>query len=585
MPRLSRSADFLKDPIVLLPTGAGISDLRRRFERPLLALFALVALVLLIACANVANLQLARGTARRRELSVRLALGASRWQLARQLLIESAVLAAIGAALGLVFAAWASRALITRISTSTTRVVLDLSLDWRVLAFTGATLVAAVVIFGVAPAFHAARVAPIDALKEHGPAGSRAAAIGSRDVLGGRWSLGSGLVVGQVAVSLALVVAAGLFVGTFKRLAGASLGFDWDRVVVVTLSTPSVPAADRNALYHRLVSAAAAVPGVARAGGSLNPPLIGTINGDLVVTRPGEPVRPDAEAVSQSNFITPGWLAAYGTVIRNGRDIDDRDTMATPQVMLVNEAFARRFAAGGTPVGTAFAVTARIPPSGDFPLGSKTVVGVVGDAVYRSIREPVRPTIYFPLAQRDDPLLFSDFYIAVRPATGSPALLTRSLTAALTEINRDLTLTFRPVGRSGDRVDCAGSAGRDAVGIFRCAGAAAGRARALRRHGVCRRTPPCGNWHPHGAGRCARRCGESGAVTCVETRRRRGAGGCRDQPRDVDAHRFATLRCRAARSVDACWCRSDAGGGRRPAGWLPAYRASQVDPAEVLRES
>jgi putative ABC transport system permease protein len=582
MPRSSPSPEFMKDPIVLEPSGAGISDLRQRFERPLLAIFAVVALVLLIACANVANLQLARGAARRRELSVRLALGASRWRLARQLLIESAVLAAMGAALGLVFAVWASRALIAQISTSTTRVVLDLSLDWRVLAFTGATLAAAVVIFGIAPAFRAASIAPIDALKEHGPASARASGRG--DALGGRWNLGSTLVVGQVAVSLALVVAAGLFIRTFERLAGASLGFDAGRVLMVTLSTPSVPAAARNVLYHRLVSAAAASPGVARAGGSINPPLVGTLNGDLVVTRPGEPVRADADTVSQSNFITPGWLAAYGTAIRDGRDIDERDTMATPQVMLVNEAFVRWFAAAGTVVGTAFALTARIPPSGDFPLGSKTVVGVVGDAVYRSIREPARPTLYFPLAQRDDPLLFSDFFIAVRPASGSPHLLMRSVAAALTEVNRDVTLSFRPVA---DQVTASIAQDRLVAMLSGFFGALALLLAGLGLYGVTAyavalRRAEIGI-------RMALGAAPAGVVRMVLSRVSRvvGAGVLVGAAISLAA---STLIGSLLYGIEARDPLTLAGaaltlavvGGL--AAWLPAYRASRVDPAEVLRE-
>jgi len=569
---------------VLQPAGAGISDLRERFERPLVAIFAVVALVLLIACANVANLQLARGAARRREMSVRVALGASRWRLARQLLIESAVLATIGAALGLVFAAWASHALVAQISTSSARVALDLPLDWRVLAFTGATLVAAVVIFGIAPAFRAARVAPIDALKEHGPGAASRGAIGRSDVLGFRWSLGSSLVVGQIAVSLALVVAAGLLVRTFERLAAASLGFDRDRVLLVTLSTPSVPAPGRNALYHRLVAAAAAVPGVARAGGSINPPLVGRLNGDLVISRPGEAAAADAEAISQANFITPGWLAAYGTVVREGRDIDDRDTMATAQVILVNEAFVRRFAAGGTAVGTAFAVTARIPPSGDFALGTKTVVGVVGDAVYRSIREPARPTIYFPLAQRDDPLLFSDFFIAVRPVSGAPALLARSLTASLTEVNRELTLSFRPVA---DQVTASIAQDRLVAMLSGFFGALALLLAGLGLYGVTAyavalRRAEIGI-------RMALGARPTGVVLLVLSRVSRlvAAGVLAGAAISLSASSFIAsllygIEPRDPSTLIGAALTLAAIGGL--AAWLPAYRASRVDPAEVLRE-
>ena len=429
---------FLQEPFVLEPAGAGTSKLREQFERPLVAILVVVALVLLIACANIANLLLARGAARRHELSVRLALGASRWRLARQLLAESAVLVVIGALLGLLFASWATRLLVAQLSTSMTPIGLNLSLDWRVLAFTAVTMMVTALVFGLVPALRATRVAPMAALKEHG----RMAGEGRG--LGGGWS--GGLIVGQVALSLLLVVAAGLFVRTFERLAAAPLGVDRDRVLLITITAPTVPAADRNLFYHRLVKAAASVPGVAHAGGSLNPPIAGTLVGDIVVTEPGVVPPPDAEVVSQYTDITPGALASYGTPIRAGRDIDDRDTNTAPRVMLVNQAFVRRFFPGRNLVGVPLALTFRTGQWGDVPLGSRTVVGVTGDAVYRSIRSPMRPTIYVPMAQRgNDPILQTYFYIAVRSASGSPALLTRSVTAALTAVNRDLTLSLRPL--------------------------------------------------------------------------------------------------------------------------------------------
>ena len=282
---------FLREPFVLEPAGAGISTLRERFERPLVALMVVVALVLLIACVNIANLLLARGASRRHELSVRLALGASRWRLARQLLTESAVLAVAGTLLGLVFARWAAHLLVAQLNTSMTPVGLDLSLDWRVLAFTAATMAATGMVFGMVPALRATRVAPMDALREHGRA------QGDTGGAGEGWS--GALIVAQVALSLLLVVAAGLFVRTFERLAHAPLGLDRDRVLLATIAAPTVPPADRSVLYHRLVQAAVAVPGVANAGGSLNPPIAGTLVGDIVVTEPGVAPRADAEVVTR----------------------------------------------------------------------------------------------------------------------------------------------------------------------------------------------------------------------------------------------------------------------------------------------
>jgi putative ABC transport system permease protein len=439
----SSNGEFLKDPFTLESFGASTSALRQRFERPLLLIFVVVGLVLLIACANLANLLLARCAARRHELSVRVALGASSWQLVRQFFVESLVLSTIGTLGGVVFALWTTRALVAQLSTSTTPVVLNLFLDWRVLAFAAAAMVATTIVFGMAPAVRGARAVPINALKERMGGGEQPGSAGMTD----------GLVVAQVALSLVLIVAAGLFVRTFENLARASLGFDRDRVLSVTVNAQAVPASDRNGLYHQLVHAAEAVPGVVRAGGSINPPLVGGLVGDFVVSAPGAPPAPDAERISQNNSITPGWLAAFGTPIHAGRDIDETDTKNSAPVMVVNEAFVRRFFRTANPVGAVLAVTARLAPDGDFPVGVKTIVGVVGDAVYRSVRDRGRPTIYLPLAQWGDgnaPLPYVNFFMAVRFSTISPTSPIHSVAAALTAVKPNLTFTFRPVS---DQVD------------------------------------------------------------------------------------------------------------------------------------
>jgi putative ABC transport system permease protein len=237
---------FLKEPLMLVSAAAGSSALRLRYQRPLLTILVVVALVLLVACANIANLLLARATARRHELSVRVALGASRWRLARQLLIESLVLSSLGAGVGLLFASWSSRLLLGQLSTSVSRVSLDLSLDWRMLSFTAAVTIATALLFGTIPALRAARSAPIDAMKEHGRGAAGDAGM----------SLSSGLIAAQIALSLVLLVAAGLFIRSFERIATRQLGFDKDRVLVVTVDARRalVDPPGRTQFYQRLVN-------------------------------------------------------------------------------------------------------------------------------------------------------------------------------------------------------------------------------------------------------------------------------------------------------------------------------------------
>ncbi len=428
-------------PFALVPAALGTSRLRLRYEQPLLVTLGIVGLVLLIACGNIANLLLARAAARRHELSVRLALGATRWRLVRLLLVEALVLAGIGALAGLVFAKWASPLLVSQLSTSVTRVALDLSLDWCVLAFTIAVTFATAVLFGTAPAFTATRVVPIDALKEQGRGATGDARSG----------LASGLVVAQVALSMVLVVAAGLLVGTFERLSTFPLGFDSNRVLTVRVDATRAPInpSDRIPFYHQLVSVVAAVPGVERASGSLAPPVGDGFNLGILDPTGARPPEPEPGPVpfwnsrmTLLNQITPGWFATYGTTIRDGRDIDGRDTRGALPVALVNEAYVRKFLPNRNPLGETVTFV-ETPP--------RTIVGVVRDTVYISVRDGVRPAVYVPLAQPDDGRgSTANFNISVRSSDGLPAALVPRVAAALTGVDRDLALTFRTLQ---DRID------------------------------------------------------------------------------------------------------------------------------------
>jgi len=442
---LPQAPKFVSEPFTLVPAAVGVSSpsagtsgLRQRFARPLGTILAVVALVLLIACVNITNLLLARASARRQELSVRLALGASPWRLARPLLLESLLLASTGAIAGLALAAWGSRALVAQLATPTSRVVLDLSPDWRVVAFLIAVTALATVLFGVAPAVRAARTSPRDALAADG----RTMSGSSLGVLSHL------LVAAQVALSLVLVVAAGLFVGTFERLAAVPLGFDKDRMLVVNVDTTrsAIDPVRRLDLYQRLVTAVAGQPGVARAAGSTWTPLSGG-GATMSVTVPDG--REVAERGVVANFVTPGWFATYNIPILEGRDIEPGDRAEATPVVVVNDALARKYFPAGGAVGQRLA---GVRPGGE----DLRIVGVAGNAVFRSaavsfsstslaLRDPIPPTLYIPLAQSAAmrPPGATTVTISLRSVTGAPTTLNRTIGAALVSIDDGLTYSTR----------------------------------------------------------------------------------------------------------------------------------------------
>lgn len=562
-------ADYLKVPFALQTAEAGPSVLRQRYERPLLTVFIVVALVLLIACANIANLLLARATARRHELSVRKALGATSWHLARQLLIESLVLSLSGAIVGLFLAQWGSRVLVSQLSTDLNRVVLNLPLDWLVLGFTSAVTMITAVLFGTAPAFRATLVTPIDALKKHG-----------RDAGSASSRLSSSLIVAQVALSLVLVVAAGLFIRTFARLAQLPLGFDADRVIVVNVnaSRANVEPARRMALFQDLTRAVAAVPGVAYAGGSVVTPVSGAASLNMIEI-PGRAAVPESERVVTVHYITSGWLAAYGTRLESGRDFDARDAQDAPRVVLVNEALVRKFLPDRSPIG----VTVNVRPSGK----TKAIVGVVADTVYRSLRDPLQPILYVPLAQAQDdfPVALSGISISVRSASGSPMALTRSIATALTAIDRDLAFNFRPladqVGASlvQERVVAILAGFFGTLGLLLAGLGLYG----VTAYSVLRRRAEIGI-------RIALGADPAGVVRLVLSRVTAlvvlgviiGAGISLWVSRYVASLLYGLEPGDPITLVGSAAVLAAVGA---LAGWMPAWRASRIDPAEVLRES
>jgi putative ABC transport system permease protein len=419
------------EPFTLAPAATGASlpvrgpyGLRQSYVRPLLTILMVALLVLLIACVNIANLLLARATARRYELGVRLALGASRGRLARQLLIESLTFAVLGAIGGLAIAQWSGHALVAQLSTPVQQVALDLSFDWRVWAFTAAVALVTASIFGTVSAFRSTRIAPLDVLKMRARADSSSGA-GVR----GLATMSSSLIILQVALSLALVIAAALLVGSFARLSSVPLGFDPDRVLVVNVDTERVrtDAFGRIHLFDRILDAVRVVPGVEHAGGSIWTPVDGGM-------RMG-----DSQSRIAFNFVTPGWFAAYGTSLRAGRDFTVRDTAGSSPVVIVNDAFVRAFMPGASPVGE----TIPHPRSRNGEV-LRTVVGVVDDAVFDSQREGIQPIVYLPVAQSAGigPAGRTAISLGVRPAVGAPMQLARSVGDAVRAVDPDLSFSF-----------------------------------------------------------------------------------------------------------------------------------------------
>ena len=560
---------YLRDPFLAMPAETGFSNLRLQYERPMLVISAVVALVLLIACVNIANLLLARGLARRSEMQVRLAIGASRWRVARQLLTESLALAVAGAALGVALAPGVSRFLVGQLTTPADPVFLDTALDLRVLGFTAAVTVMTALLFGTAPAFIAARVSLMHTLKDRRLVNSQLA----RGPAG--W-----LVVGQVALTVVLVVAAGLFVRSFASLAAHDLGFEADRVLVVTIdpARAAIDPSQRRVMYERVRSAVLALPDAEHAAVSfLTPIASGGLTPPVAIDGAGARVVEDEVF---ANLLSPGWFQTYGIPLVAGRDITATDRSGAPRVAIVNETFARRYLGDGSPLGRTVVVWPQTPRS-----MTLTVVGVAADAAYFSARYPIPPSWYMPIAQFDAPgFPFSPIRLSVRPKSESPRLIQRKVEAAVATIDPRLALTFRPLTeqvhasltRERMMAQLAGSFGALAlllagIGLY-----------GLTAYGISRRRAEIGIRLALGAAPAAiltnvlgrtSRLVAAGLVAGMAVSA--WAAPFVDgliyglQPRDV----VTLLTAAAVLCVTAA-----------VAGWLPARRAVRLDPAAALRE-
>jgi predicted permease len=398
----------------LEPAAAGASDLQGDYRRSLLSLGVLVALVLLIACANVANLLTAQASARAREMALRVSIGAGRARLVQLVLVESACLALLSSALGGLFAWWAAPFVVRMINTSGKPVQLLLPADCRVLTF-GLLLTAAVILlFGLAPALRASGVKPASALK------------GGEDVHARR-RLMHGLIAAQVAFCFLILFVAGLFVATFNRLSNRPMGFSADRIMVlnVVLTRPQ-----QAAVWDDVADRLSGVPGVEKvaiagwavfAGNSMNNFI--SLHGE----RPG-PV------LTYFLNVSPGWRETMRLKLVAGRDFRPDET--SPGAALVNETFAREYFNGENPVGRSFLRRLTEVPY--------RIVGMVADAPYRSIREPILPVAYVPFRQVDSagaPGSYGRASFIIRTAGGNPLALAQIMRLEVTRARADFRVS------------------------------------------------------------------------------------------------------------------------------------------------
>jgi len=419
--------DLAVDPINVQSGERGFSPYRPTFAPALSILMAAVLLVALVVCANVANLMLARVVGRGRELTVRMALGAGRGRLMQLLLSESVILALAGGALGLLFAIWGSRILLAIATPPDSPILLDISPDRRVLAFTAAVTLLVAVLFGLVPALRATRVDVATALRAQG---RNLAGIGARL---GRMAVGSALVVGQVALSTTLLIGAGVLLRSMTRILTVDLGLDRDHLVSVQVS-PRRSGYDgpRAALLLReLTERIARVSGVRSIGPSSHGIFSGG-EGESSVRIPGFVPRADSELSVKVSEVGPGFFRAIGARLVSGREFDEHDNEGHERVAVINETMARHYFSTGSPLG-------RTLISED---STYTVIGVVRDVEEQDVRaKPVR-RLYTSIAQAHQAL--NVFVLEVR-VTGDPLRYVAPLQQALLTANPSLSFEINPL--------------------------------------------------------------------------------------------------------------------------------------------
>jgi predicted permease len=409
--------NYLSGELRVVPASRGKSGLRESVEQPLWLLMAVVVGVLLIACANVANLLLARSGARQREVALRLALGASRSRIVQQLLVESLVLALAGCAAGVMLAAWGATFLLQFFADPDNMLAVSANPDARILAFTIVVSIAAALIFGLVPAIQATKPKLAATLKNQAP-----------NLAGGHPGLRKGLVVAQVALSLLLLVGAGLFLRSLNKLLHVDPGFATDHLVAFNLDPQlaGYPVERSKQIAKELTQRLKTTPGVQSAAFAFFGVLTEGAWG-MNVTIDGEHLRPSARLFSLCNAVSPGYFDTMGMRLAAGRAFRDSDARTGPRVEgwpyragVVNETFVQRYVGTANPIGRHIGL-------GDNP-GTATpieIVGVVKDAKYRNIREPATPQLFVPYLEANDVDALVFYVRTSLQSDRAPAALTR----------------------------------------------------------------------------------------------------------------------------------------------------------------
>lgn len=361
--------------------GSGVSALREQYDESLQLLLAITALVLLIACANLANLMLARASARQREIAIRMALGATRRRLITQLFIESGLLALIGAVLGIALAQPLSRLLVASLATSHNSIHLSIVTDWRVLLFAAVVAGLTCIIFGTIPALRSTHADPITSLK-----------AGERGIVGGRehFSVQRLMVITQIALSMVLLVGALLFVRSYRNLMTINPGMRESGITIgfFGLQSQNIKPENLAAFKRNLVDLVRSVPGIQNATGTTSVPLSGSTwsHGIRIGSRDGG---------SRFTYISPSYFSTMSIPLVSGRNFTAADTTGTPLVLIVNQSFVRTYFNGINPIGQ----LVHVLPEPQYPARTVQIVGTVADTKYNDLRIPVEPQAFIPIDQ------------------------------------------------------------------------------------------------------------------------------------------------------------------------------------------